>query len=109
MSSLDESVFALRLIRYYASKLVQLLMVRELADQIANSSKPGNITVTIANPGFVKTEVMRNAPAAFHFFFKPYRALVGRSAEEGARTVMHAAAGGKELHGQYLGDCKVIE
>ncbi len=84
-------------------------MVRELADQITNSSKPGNITVTLANPGFVKTEVMRNAGATFHFFFKPYRALAGRSAEEGARTVLHAAGGGKELNGQYLSDCTVTK
>ncbi|RDW87243.1 short-chain dehydrogenase family protein [Coleophoma crateriformis] len=93
--------------RYHVSKLVQLLMVRELANQISNSSKPGDVTVSIVNPGFVDTEVMRNASATFHFFFRPYRSLVARSAEEGTRTLLHAAAGGKETHGQYLSDCKV--
>jgi retinol dehydrogenase 12 len=82
-------------------------MVRELADRITKSSKPGSVIVSIVNPGFVKTAVMRNASATFHFFFKPYRMLVGRSAEEGARTLLHAAAGGKETHGQYLSDCEV--
>lgn len=82
-------------------------MVRELADQITHSSKAGNLTVNIANPGFVATEVMRNASATFHFFFKPYKALVSRSAEEGARTMLHAAAGGEDTHGQYLSDCEV--
>jgi len=82
-------------------------MVRELADQITHSSKPGNLTVSIVNPGFVNTEVMRNASATFHFFFKPYKMLLGRSAEEGSRTMLHAAAGGKETHGQYLSDCEV--
>ncbi|RDW73549.1 short-chain dehydrogenase family protein [Coleophoma cylindrospora] len=93
--------------RYYVSKLVQLLMVLELANLVSNSSKPGDVTVSIVNPGFVDTKVMRNASATFHFFFRPYRSLVARSAEEGARTLLHAAAGGKETHGQYLSDCKV--
>jgi retinol dehydrogenase-12 len=74
-------------------------MVRELAEQITNSSKPGDITASIVNPGFVKTEVMRNASATFRFFFRPYRKLVTHSAEEGARTLLHAAAGGKDTHG----------
>ncbi|KAF3397087.1 Short chain dehydrogenase yanD [Talaromyces pinophilus] len=93
--------------RYYVSKMVQLLMIRELANQIASSSLPGNITVSAVNPGFVKTEVMRNASITFHLFFRPYRKLVARSAQEGARTLLHAAAGGKETHGQYLSDCEV--
>lgn len=87
--------------------MVQLLMIRELADQITNSSLPGNITVSAVNPGFVKTEVMRNASLTFHLIFRPYRKLVARSAQEGARTMLHAAAGGKETHGQYLSDCEV--
>ncbi|EED14023.1 short-chain dehydrogenase/reductase family protein, putative [Talaromyces stipitatus ATCC 10500] len=95
--------------RYYVSKLVQLLIVRGLANQITNSTSPGDITVSIANPGFVKTEVMRNASVSFHLIFRPWRKLVARSAEEGARTILHAAAGGKETHGQYLSDCKVAE
>ncbi len=82
-------------------------MVRELADQITSSTKPGYIIVSIPNPGFVKTEVMRHASSTFHFFFKPYRKLVGRSTEEGARTLLYAAAGGHDTHGQYLSDCKV--
>jgi retinol dehydrogenase-12 len=94
-------------IRYYLSKLVQMLMVRELANRITNSSKPGDVTISIVNPGFVKTEIMRHASATFRFFFKPYRMLLARSAEEGARTLLHAAAGGKETHGQYLSDCEV--
>lgn len=87
--------------------MVQLLMVRELANQITNSSIPGNITVSVVNPGFVKTEIMRNASLTFHLVFRPWRKLVARSAQEGARTLLHAAAGRKETHGQYLSDCAV--
>ncbi|KAH8649110.1 putative short-chain dehydrogenase/reductase family protein [Xylariales sp. PMI_506] len=93
--------------RYYVSKLIQLLVVRELADQVTASSKPGNVTISIFNPGFFKSEVMRHAGAIFQLFFRPYRKLVARSTEEASRTAMHAAAGGKETHGQYLGDCAI--
>lgn len=100
-------IVILKISRYFVSKLVQLLMVRELANQISKSNLPGNITVSIVNPGFVKTEVMRNASVLFHLVFRPWRKLVARSTEEGARTILHAASSGKETHGQYLSDCKV--
>ncbi|KAH8884054.1 putative short-chain dehydrogenase [Thozetella sp. PMI_491] len=93
--------------RYYVSKLVQLLMIRELASLTARSTKPGDITINIVNPGFVRTEVLRHASATFHFFFKPYAKVVGRSQEEGARTILNGAEGGKGTHGEYLSDCKV--
>lgn len=87
--------------------MVQLLMIRELANQITSSTLPGNITVSAVNPGFVTTEVMRHASFTFRLFLRPYRKLVARSAPEGARTLLHATAGGKETHGQYLSDCEV--
>jgi retinol dehydrogenase-12 len=87
--------------------LVQLLLIRELADQITDSSKPGDVIVSAVNPGFVKTDVMRHATATFRFFLKPYAKLVARSAEVGARTLLSAATGGKATHGQYLGDCEI--
>ncbi|KAJ9607759.1 hypothetical protein H2200_007837 [Cladophialophora chaetospira] len=95
--------------RYNVSKLIQLLLGRELAKQLTSSAKPGDIAVNVVNPGFVKTEVMRNGGAVFQVFFKPWRALVARPTEKGSRTIMHGAAGGKETHGQYLSDCAVAQ
>jgi NAD(P)-dependent dehydrogenase (short-subunit alcohol dehydrogenase family) len=99
------------LIRYNVSKLIQLLLARELASQITRSAKPGTITVNVVNPGFVKTEIMRSANAdagtLFNIFFAPLRAVLARSAEAGSRTIVHGAAGGRETHGQYLSDCAV--
>lgn len=86
---------------------MQLLVVQELAAQITESSKPGDITVSVVNPGFVKTSIMRNAGTVFKIFFPPWRALIARSTEKGSRTLLHGAAGGKETHGQYLDACAV--
>ncbi|KAK0736254.1 hypothetical protein B0T21DRAFT_289370 [Apiosordaria backusii] len=97
--------------RYYVSKLVQLLCVRQLAEEITKKSSEheGNVVVSVVNPGFVKTQIMRNASAAFHVFLKGLQKALSRTAEQGARTLMHGAAGGHETHGKYLDDCKVSE
>ena len=94
--------------RYNVSKLVQLLLSRELANQISASSKPGEVTVNNVNPGFVTSEIMRNnASSIFQLFFPILRVTTAHSTEKGSRTIMHGAAGGKETHGQYLSECEV--
>ncbi|EXJ58603.1 hypothetical protein A1O7_06030 [Cladophialophora yegresii CBS 114405] len=110
--------------RYNVSKLIQLLLARELASQISTTRsesqsdvdadsakrKPGTIIINVVNPGFVKTEIMRSAGGVlFRLFFAPLRAILARSAEVGSRTILHGAAGGRETHGQYLSDCAVTE
>lgn len=87
--------------------MMELLLVRELADQITKSSKPGRITVTILNPGFVKTEIMRDATWLFRIYCVCLAAAMARTSEEGGRILVSAAEGGEETHGQYLDDCKV--
>jgi retinol dehydrogenase 12 len=96
--------------RYETSKLVQLLLVRELANAIEapEKGKPG-VIVSIVNPGAVKTDISRDASVAMTAYTKIVQAILCRSAEEGSRTLVHAAAGGSETHGQYLSDCKIGE
>jgi hypothetical protein len=36
-------------------------------------------------------------------------AELGRTAEEGSRTLLHGALGGQETHGKYLSECEVKE
>lgn len=35
--------------------------------------------------------------------------FLGRSVEEGSRTLVHAAEGAPETHGQYLDNCQISE
>lgn len=93
--------------RYNVSKLMELLLVRELADQITKSSKPGRVTTSILNPGFVKTDIMRDASWLYSIYVCSLAAIMARTAEEGGRILVNAAEGGEETHGQYLDDCKV--
>jgi NAD(P)-dependent dehydrogenase (short-subunit alcohol dehydrogenase family) len=93
--------------RYYVSKLIQLLLVREFANQLSQSTKPGTIITSVVNPGFVATEIMRHSGSVFQVYLKVLQKMLSRTPEEGSQTLVHAAYGGEETHGQYLDDCKV--
>jgi hypothetical protein len=93
--------------RYYVSKLIQLLVVCEFAEELTKSTKPGKIITSVINPGFVATNIMRHEGWLFQIYLKGLRKMLARTAEEGSRTLIHGALGGEETHGQYLDDCKV--
>jgi hypothetical protein len=61
----------------------------------------------VVNPGFVATQIMRHSGPAFQVYLKVLQKLLSRTPEEGSRTLVHAAYGGEETHGQYLDDCNV--
>ena len=91
--------------RYNVSKLMLIFACRELAAHVSQSTKPGNIIVSIVNPGSVaKSESEREHGG---IAFRLTRKALMRKTEEGSRTLVYAAGGGRETHGQYLDDCKV--
>ncbi|KAI1132430.1 putative short-chain dehydrogenase/reductase family protein [Nemania abortiva] len=93
--------------RYVLSKLLELLAFRELSDAVTQSSKPGNIVISMINPGSVRTALDREGRGPRALVWTAFVRVVGRTAEQGSRTLVHAAQGGRETHGQYLDDCKV--
>ncbi|KXJ97286.1 putative short-chain dehydrogenase/reductase family protein [Microdochium bolleyi] len=96
--------------RYYVSKMMELLLVRELAAQVTareqqeGVAKVGKVTVSCLNPGWVVTDLQREG---MPFLMSLGRRWVARDTELGSRTLVHAAQGGEETHGQYLSDCRV--
>lgn len=93
--------------RYNVSKMIELLVMRELASHLTASSKGGNVVTSIINPGFVDTAIMRHASFAFSLFVSGLKRLMSRTSEEGGRTLVRAGYGGEETHGMYLDDCVV--
>ncbi|KAI8167145.1 hypothetical protein K4K49_008042 [Colletotrichum sp. SAR 10_70] len=93
--------------RYNISKVIQLQLARELAENVTKSEKLGNIVVSVVNPGLSDTEVTRNLGWLQGKIVKVVLSLVGRAPEEASRTLVLAAEGGTETHGQYLDDGKV--
>jgi len=94
--------------RYNASKLLEIFTVRELGPAITASGKPEIILNTLT-PGFCHSELMRHAVFPLNLFAWIGKAIIARTTEVGSRTILAAAAAGKDSHGQYMADCKIGE
>jgi NAD(P)-dependent dehydrogenase (short-subunit alcohol dehydrogenase family) len=88
--------------RYYLSKLLQVMFVRELSSRLPT---PALVAVSAVNPGFCHSRLGREVDS------NPFLKLLARTTEMGSRTLVHAAIepGERERHGHYLSSCKVTE
>ncbi|PSN66472.1 putative short-chain dehydrogenase/reductase family protein [Corynespora cassiicola Philippines] len=87
--------------RYATSKLLEILLVRELAPKMAEMG----VVLNMTNPGLCHSQLARDYGWAFWM----YKLVFARSAEVGSRTLVSAAAAGRESHGRYLTDGVVWE
>jgi retinol dehydrogenase 12 len=98
------------------SKLLVIMCVRELAVRItasstadgSESSKKPFVVVNNVASGWCQTGLFRNEKwgAGQNIALK----ILGRSDEEGARTLVHGATeAARESHGGYLSECQVKE
>lgn len=87
--------------RYPVSKLLQVLLLRELAETLGRDYP---VIVNCVNPGFCHSSLTRDfAPIAYIGKI----AMRARSTEVGSRTLVHAASAGRESYGEYLSNCEV--
>ncbi|KAF4452556.1 Short-chain dehydrogenase reductase family [Fusarium albosuccineum] len=92
--------------RYSTSKLIELLAFRELVARLTQPQS-GHIVTSMINPGGVATDITRDGKGLlFKAFVRVSKMVFLRTAEEGSRTLVHAAEGGRETDGQYLDDCQ---
>ncbi|EFE44193.1 short-chain dehydrogenase, putative [Trichophyton verrucosum HKI 0517] len=91
---------------YYASKLLQVLCMRALAADIASTTP--QVVVNAFTPGYCLTNLVDGVTGFWGLQLQIMK-LIARSAQEGSRTLVHAATLGWEGHGQYLNDCKIDE
>ena len=94
--------------RYAVTKLMEILVVRELADRIDQSTKP-KVIVNCLTPGACHSDFDRNMKGFDAFIFIVVKALLARTTEVGSRTLVAAAAAGQESHGKYMADSKVSQ
>ncbi|KAJ8063552.1 hypothetical protein OCU04_007424 [Sclerotinia nivalis] len=96
--------------RYGVSKLLQLLFVRELIQRLnTTKSTTPPVIINLANPGLCKSTLDRGRGATFKVFAFIAHALLGRTAEVGARTYVLGASAGPESHGEFMSDGVVQE
>ncbi|KPM35840.1 hypothetical protein AK830_g10727 [Neonectria ditissima] len=93
--------------RYSVSNLYKIMIVRELA-KVFPYTETG-VVINLLSPGLCNTGLARNSTLIFRLQFRIFNALIGRTAEMGSRTILHAMQAGPESHGRYISDCKVKE
>ena len=100
-STLNDARTADMASRYFLSKLMVGLCVRELANEVDRTQT----VVNCVNPGWCKTNLFRVDDGGLGG--RIGLRLIGRTSEEGSRTMVHALSAGVETHGEYLSECKV--
>lgn len=85
--------------RYPVSKLLEVLLVQELAARTRGSE----VIVNMLNPGLCHSQLGREMGLAFMVF----KLIVARSTEVGSRTLVAGASAGLESHGSYMTDSHV--
>ena len=94
-------------LRYYASKLLLVLCMRQLAGKIASTDP--KVVVNALTPGYCVTGLVKEVKGFWGWQLYVMTHSLARSAEQGSRTLVHAATLGWEGHGKYLNDCKIDE
>ncbi|KPI43044.1 WW domain-containing oxido [Cyphellophora attinorum] len=100
--SLNDPLTADMTDRYHLSKLLLILCFRALSEKLG---KPGHMIVSYVNPGWCQTELFRTDDGGAGGRFGLW--LIGRTAEVGSRTLVHAITDGPHSHGKYLSECRV--
>lgn len=96
--------------RYPTSKLLEVLFVRALAEQMNKEAHASErVILNMVNPGFCKTSLSRDAKGLMWLMFTLMKLFIGRTAEVGSRTLLASAIGGPETHGKYMSECVVKE
>lgn len=88
--------------RYPTSKLLEVLVCRELARLHPISDL--KVTLNFANPGWCHSELMRDEDSAV---IKFVMRILCRTTEVGSRPLAFAGLAGPETHGKYLTNCRV--
>lgn len=91
--------------RYPLSKLVVHQIFDQLVQHLPIDSASNQVIVNLVNPGWCGTQLSRNKHQAL--FERICFGVLGRTSEEGSRTLVHAVTAGRETHKEYLSECKV--
>ncbi|KAG9851585.1 NAD(P)-binding protein, partial [Aureobasidium melanogenum] len=92
--------------RYSTSKLLGQLFLSELSEHL----NPSEVIVNSCNPGFCYGSGLQREGngTILGFLVRTFTRIIGRPVSEGARPLTAAATKfGKEVHGQYVEDCKI--
>ena len=94
--------------RYQTSKLLEVFMIRSLAEQMASGPHANEpVILNTVNPGLCHSSLARDITGVRGIIFWIFKALLARTTEVGSRTLVAAASAGPESYGQYMSNCNV--
>ncbi|KAJ5115370.1 hypothetical protein NUU61_001129 [Penicillium alfredii] len=96
MQKLSDPSHAKMTERYPVSKLLEVLLVQELAGRVRGSE----VIINMINPGFCHSQLTREAG----WTMWAMKLVLARSTELGSRTLVAGGAAGLESHGSYMTD-----
>lgn len=99
LETLSEESQADMTARYPVSKLLEVLLVQEMAGRVRGS----DVIVNMLNPGLCHSSLGREAG----FALGALKMVLARSTEVGSRTLVIGASAGLESHGAYINDGQV--
>jgi NAD(P)-dependent dehydrogenase (short-subunit alcohol dehydrogenase family) len=85
--------------RYPTSKLLEVLVIRQIAPELEGSG----VILNMLNPGLCHSELARDAGLVLAFV----KFLLARTTEVGSRTLVAVALAGSESHGKYMNDAQI--
>ncbi|KIH93589.1 short chain dehydrogenase/reductase family oxidoreductase [Sporothrix brasiliensis 5110] len=91
--------------QYPKTKLLQIYAMRQLASLLPIATT--GVVINAVSPGLCYTDLDRNASRPARLVLAAMRMLLARTAEEGSRTLLHAALAGPDSHGAYCSECRV--
>jgi NAD(P)-dependent dehydrogenase (short-subunit alcohol dehydrogenase family) len=97
-AALDEDREGAMALRYRASKLLEILVIRQIAPKLKGS----NVILNKVNPGFCHSGLARESDTGIKR--KLFKTFVARSTEVGSRNLVLAATAGPESNGKYVSD-----
>ncbi|KAK4193110.1 putative Dehydrogenase/reductase [Podospora australis] len=92
--------------RYGTSKLLDVMLANELANRLGDEA---GVIVNSVNPGLCRTGLFRHLNFIIQGLLVIFMFLFARTTEQGSRTLILAADGGRRFHGKYSDSGKVIE
>ncbi|KAF2137385.1 uncharacterized protein K452DRAFT_291634 [Aplosporella prunicola CBS 121167] len=89
--------------RYPTSKLLEVLVIREIAPRLT-ASAPG-VVLNMLNPGLCHSELGRDSGIGLYLM----KAVLARTTEVGSRTLVAGTVAGRASHGKYMTDGQVAD
>lgn len=83
---------------YATSKVIEILVVRQLATIINSSDAKSTVVINTVDPGLCNSELVRESPFSVHLL----KFILEQSCEKGSKNYIVAASLGSEGNGKYI-------